>query len=144
MSNVLAANVLSNSHFDYELYLFNLILFDLKKTLMNFRLLVNVHQWDRNADNSLIANELNYDMNLELRLKKDQQTRMNANQLYYFNTIVAIVEQNSQNAHFFVQELANTKKIFLYRMLYHHFRARNEIVICVISSNIAILLILDE
>ncbi len=79
MLNVLAANVLSNSYFDYELYLLNLILFDLKKTLTNFRLLVNVHQWNRNVGNSLIARKLNYDMNLELRLKEDQHTRMNAN-----------------------------------------------------------------
>ncbi len=144
MSNVFVANVLSNSHFDYELYLLNMILSNMKKSLTNYRLFVNVYQWNRNANNSLIANELNYDMNLELRLKEDQQTRMNSNQLHCFNTIVAIVEQNSQNVHFFVQELANINKIFLYRTLCHHFRARNEIVICVISSSIATLLLFDD
>ncbi len=69
---------------------------------------------------------------------------MNSNQLHCFNTIVAIIEQNSQNAHFFVQEFANTDKIFLYRTLCHHFRARDEIVICVTSSSIATLLLFDD
>jgi hypothetical protein len=69
---------------------------------------------------------------------------MNANQLYCFNTIVAIVEQDSHNAHFFGQELANTNKIFLYRTLCYYFRARNEIIICVASSSIAILLLFDD
>ncbi len=69
---------------------------------------------------------------------------MNANQLHCFNMIFAIVEQDSHNAHFFVQEFANTNKIFLYRTLYHHFRARNEIIICVVSSSIAILLLFDD
>ncbi len=58
--------------------------------------------------------------------------------------IVAIVKQNSQNVHFFVQKLASTNKIFLYRTLCHHFLDRNEIVICVISSSIAILLLFDD
>ncbi len=71
MSNVFVANVLSNSHFDYELYLLNMILSNMRRSLTNYRLFVNVHQWDRNANNSLIANELNYDMSLELRLKED-------------------------------------------------------------------------
>jgi hypothetical protein len=76
--------------------------------------------------------------------KKNQQTRMNANQLHCFNTIVAIVELNSHNAHFFVQKFANTDKIFLYRTLCYHFRARDEIVICVVSLNIATLLLSDD
>jgi hypothetical protein len=42
----------------------------MKKSLTNYHLFVNVHQKNCNADNSLIANELNYNMNLELRLKK--------------------------------------------------------------------------
>jgi hypothetical protein len=50
-----------------------------EKIINNFRLFVNVHQWYRNADNSLIANKSNYDMSFELRLKENQQTRMNAN-----------------------------------------------------------------
>ncbi len=83
-------------------------------------------------------------MNIELCLKKDQHTRINANQLYYLNTIIAIVEQNSQNAYCFVQEFVSTNKIFLYRTLCYYFRAQNKIVICVTSSSIAILLLFDE
>jgi hypothetical protein len=55
-----------------------------------------------------------------------------------------IIDRDSQIAYFFVQELASTSKIFLYQTLCHHFSARDEIVICVASSSIAILLLLDD
>jgi hypothetical protein len=94
--------------------------------------------------NSLITNELNYDLNAKQRIRDQQYVRLNANQLHYFDMIVTIIDRDSQIAHFFVQELASTSKIFLYQILCYHFRARDEIVICVASSSITTLLLLDD
>jgi hypothetical protein len=68
---------------------------------------------------------------------------MNESQRYYFNTIIAAVRQNLISAHFFLQNYANTGKTFLYKVIYNHFRAKGEIIIYVILSNIAALLLPD-
>jgi hypothetical protein len=47
------------------------------------------------------------------------------------------------SAHFFLQSYANTGKTFLYNVIYNHFRAKKEIIICVTLSGIATLLLPD-
>jgi hypothetical protein len=44
------------------------------------------------------------------------------------------------SAHFFLQGYTGTGKIFLYNAIYNHFRAKNEIIICVALLGIAALL----
>jgi ATP-dependent DNA helicase PIF1 len=64
---------------------------------------------------------------------------MNESQRHCFNIIIAAVEQNLMSAHFFLQGYTNTGKIFFYNVIYNHFRAKKEIIICVASLNIAAL-----
>jgi hypothetical protein len=64
---------------------------------------------------------------------------MNENQRHYFNIIIATVEQNPINAYFFLQDYAGTGKTFLYNIIYNHFRAKKEIIICVALLGIAAL-----
>jgi ATP-dependent DNA helicase PIF1 len=66
---------------------------------------------------------------------------MNESQRYYFNIIIAAVEQNPISAHFFLQSYTNTGKTFLYNAIYNHFRAKEEVIICVALSGIAALLL---
>jgi ATP-dependent DNA helicase PIF1 len=49
------------------------------------------------------------------------------------------VEQNPMSAHFFLQDYAGTGKTFLYNAICNHFRAKEEIIICVALSDIAAL-----
>lgn len=144
MQNVLAENELSNSHLDYDLYLLDRVLSDMEKELTDYQIPVNVYDWGHNVVNSLIANELEYNTEQEQQTRDEQFTRLNVDQLNCFNTIVTMIENDSQNAHFFVQGPAGTGKTFLYQTLCHHFRARGDIVICVASSEIATLLLPDD
>jgi hypothetical protein len=66
---------------------------------------------------------------------------MNEGQRHCFDIIIAAVEQNSISAYFFLQDYANTGKTFLYNVIYNHFRAKEEIIICVTLSGIAALLL---
>jgi hypothetical protein len=66
---------------------------------------------------------------------------MNEGQRHCFNIIIAAVKQNPMSAHFFLQGYINTGKTFLYNAIYNHFRAKEEIIICVASSGIAALLL---
>jgi chromosomal replication initiation ATPase DnaA len=43
------------------------------------------------------------------------------------------------SAYFFLQSYAGTGKTFLYNVIYNHFRAKEEIIICVTLSDIATL-----
>jgi chromosomal replication initiation ATPase DnaA len=43
------------------------------------------------------------------------------------------------SAHFFLQGYASIGKTFLYNVIYNHFRAKEEIIICVTLSDIAVL-----
>jgi Holliday junction resolvasome RuvABC ATP-dependent DNA helicase subunit len=66
---------------------------------------------------------------------------MNEGQRYCFDIIIAAVEQNPINAHFFLQGYAGTGKTFLYNAICNHFRAKEEIIICVALLGIAALLL---
>jgi hypothetical protein len=65
---------------------------------------------------------------------------MNEGQRHYFDIIIAAVEQNPMSAYFFLQSYAGTGKIFLYNAIYNHFRAKEEIIICVALLGITALL----
>jgi PIF1-like helicase len=65
---------------------------------------------------------------------------MNEGQRHCFDIIIATVEQNPMSAHFFLQGYASTSKTFLYNAICNHFRAKEEIIIYVTLSGIAVLL----
>jgi hypothetical protein len=69
---------------------------------------------------------------------------MNEGQQHYFNIIIAAVKQNLMSAYFFLQDYTGISKTFLYNAIYNHFRAKKEIIICVVLSGIAVLLFPGE
>jgi len=80
----------------------------------------------------------------ESRLRDEKVASFNAEQRAAFNNIVAAVKQNDSDAHFFLQNLINTDKTYLYKKLCYYFRAQSRIVLCVIFINVAALLLSDE
>lgn len=65
-------------------------------------------------------------------------------QKHCFNIIVMTVVDDLQHAHFFLQSSADTDKIFLYCTLCNYYWAMSKIIMCVISFNIAALLLLSN
>jgi ATP-dependent DNA helicase PIF1 len=54
------------------------------------------------------------------------------------------VEQNPISAYFFLQDYAGTGKTFFYNAICNHFRAKEEIIICVTLLDIAALFLLGK
>jgi hypothetical protein len=48
------------------------------------------------------------------------------------------------SAYFFLQGYASTGKTFFYNAIYNHFRAKDEIIICVALLGIAVLFLFGE
>ena len=132
---------LENPHFDYGLYLIeqDLILYD--KDLSQFCLPSPVHEWNYAHENTLLATELDYNKDDELRAYNTKYKLLYADQRSALDKIIVALESGSPNVHFFLQGPAGTGKTFLYETLCHYFRARGEVVICVASSGIAALLL---
>ena len=54
-----------------------------------------------------------------------------------------MIETNPKTAHFYLQGPGSTGKIFLYKTLYYRFRDKDKTVLCVTSTSIAVLLLLN-
>ena len=80
----------------------------------------------------------------ENRLRDEKVISFNAKQRAASNNIVVAVKQNDLNAHFFLQNLINTDKTYLYKKLCYYFRAQSRIVLCIIFINVAALLLFNE
>lgn len=63
--------------------------------------------------------------------------QLNVQQRHAYDTIVAAIATDPEHAHFFLQGAGETGKTFLYQALCNHFRAQDQIVLCVASSGIA-------
>jgi hypothetical protein len=83
---------------------------------------------------------LDYDTAIKQYRRDEAYERMNEDQRRCFDIIIAAVEQNLMSAHFFLQGYISIGKTFLYNVIYNHFRAKKEIIICVALLGIAILL----
>ena len=130
-----------NPHFDYGLYLIKVGLDDFHKTPSEIGLQEHHLPWHELEGDSLILSELSYDCNEEQARADANMTRLNIEQRAAFDAITTAVDNDPSKAHFFVQGPAGTGKSFLYSTLCHHYRARNEIVLCVASSGIASLVL---
>jgi hypothetical protein len=126
---------------DYALYLIDQLLIEQRKTLAQYFLPTPIHDWQHDRLNPLIKFELNYDSAIKQHQRDETYEKMNEGQRHCFDIIIAVVKQNPMSAHFFLQGYAGTGKTFLYNAICNHFRAKEEIVICVASSGIAALLL---
>lgn len=84
-----------------------------------------------------MANELNYSLAEQERLRAEWYEQLNTDQKQAFDEIVVAIVRNSWNAQFFLQDAGGTGKAFLYTALCHRFCAQGKIVLCVALSGIA-------
>ena len=119
---------------DYGLYLIAGMLAHLERKLSDFKLPSFKLPWAEKEANPLLAAELRYDPAQELRMRDDMYGKLNNDQLSCLDEIVRAVDEDPQNAHFFLQGPGGTGKTFLYATLCHHYRAQSKVVLCVASS----------
>jgi len=132
---------LQGPHLDYGLFLIQRYLIDSGKTLADFALPAVRHEWDRSHGNTLLAAEVEFDLQEQDSIREETCNSFNAGQRRKFDEIVTAVATDPENAHFFVQGPGGTGKTFLYRGLAAHFRTQGKVVLCVASSGIAALLL---
>jgi hypothetical protein len=77
---------------DYALYLIKQSLIEQRKTLAQYSLPIPIHDWQHDRLNSLIAFELNYDSTIKQHQRDETYEKMNEDQRYYFNIIIAAVK----------------------------------------------------
>ncbi|KIK37585.1 hypothetical protein CY34DRAFT_92477, partial [Suillus luteus UH-Slu-Lm8-n1] len=98
------------------------------------------HDWNSQAENGFIAEQLNYDQNQELQLAVERCSQLNLEQAAAYNCILESVEQNCGKI-FFLNGPGGTGKTFVYNTVCNKIRSMGWIVLCVASSGIAALLL---
>jgi hypothetical protein len=137
---------------DYGLYLIQVELENLNKSLSAFRMPFNKFDWaqridQQHADDAISSNaflrmEQSHDVDAEESLYIERYSSFNDDQKAALDTIVSAVEDGEpQNFCFFLQGPAGTGKTFIYNTLCNYFRSKQMIVACVASSGIASLLL---
>jgi len=126
---------------DYGLYVLNQMLMESGHSLDQWPSMPqSVENWNERTLNPLIAEQLNYDPDLERRHTVDQVAMLNDDQLAAYNTVINSVE-NDHGGIFFLQGAAGTGKTFVYNTLCSRVRSESWVVLCVASSGISALLI---
>ncbi|KAJ7628199.1 PIF1-like helicase-domain-containing protein, partial [Mycena polygramma] len=95
--------------------------------------------WDAEAVNPLIAEQLDYNCDLERQRADERQALLNEEQRQAFDKIVDSVRQRRGNL-YFLNGPGGTGKTFVYNTACHRVRGEGNIVLCVASSGIAALL----
>jgi len=112
--------------------------------LLNFPELpkINYHLLEENQQQTLIADEENYDQE-EIDQTLNNLNSLNSDQKLIFDTVINAINGKINQKLFFVDKPEGTKKTFLYNMILAHVRSSsslNGIAIAVASSGIAALL----
>ena len=144
LQDVFTKKKMSNWLFDYEFYKIDEILSFMNKTLTNYAMSTLVHNWVHSTVNSLIDRELNYNSNMKRKLRNENRAKFNVDQVECFDKIVTIFDNYFEIVHFFLQSSTNIDKIFVYQTFCHHYKAQNDVMLCVTSFEIAVLLLFDD
>lgn len=130
-------------HFDYGLYLIQQMLSEYNKTLEDYALPLPILHWSPgivDGQNSLMAEELAYNVLDEARKHEEMLAMLNPEQLdCYTKVLQAIMHLHfeGQSPSFFLHGPAGTGKTYLYKCLCSYLRANGKVVLCVASSGIA-------
>ena len=89
-------------YLDYGLYLLAGILADHSRSLTDYGLPTYQHAWARAEGNPLLTAELRYEPTEEHRLRDEMYAQLNPDQRSCFDTIVATINTDPRNAHFFI------------------------------------------
>ena len=127
---------ISNAHIEYGLFLISRMLGDLNQTLIQFQMPTAIIHWDQDNNNSLSAEEQNYNTEAQAELYHNLLAQINVQQKFCFDTIVSVLDQ-PHTAQFFLKGPAGTGKTCFYRTLCSYLRQQGKVVLCVTSSDIA-------
>jgi hypothetical protein len=130
----------------HEIYDFGLFLIDQDLRLHGFSLasfpsMPPIHgDWQRRHDNPHIVEQLNYSTDEERRIFDNNVALLNTEQHNAFEKIYHSTSTQDGNC-FFLHGAGGTGKTFVYSTVCHRVRANSWIVLCVVSSGIALLLL---
>jgi hypothetical protein len=130
---------LVNPYYNYGLFLLGLGLTDLQQILTDIALPENTFNW---TVSHRTAN-LQVDCTHETLLATTIQAQLNIDQRSCFQTIMAVVTDDIQTAHFYLQGPGGTGKTFLYKTLCHYYRSQGKVVLYMALTGIAALLLPD-
>ncbi|KAE9387674.1 hypothetical protein BT96DRAFT_777813, partial [Gymnopus androsaceus JB14] len=127
------------------LYLLEVILEESGRNLSSFpNMPCPVRNWAGIGENRFIAEQLNYDRDMERVWAEERVAQMNEEQRTAFDAIMGCVldeNANLNNRVFFLDGPGGTGKTFVYNTLCHAVRGYGWIVICVASTGIAALIL---
>ncbi|KAJ3717809.1 PIF1-like helicase-domain-containing protein, partial [Lentinula raphanica] len=129
--------------YDYGLYLLDQILQQSGHFLEEFAEMPLPQQdWAMRAENTFIAEQLDYDYDLEEECAQHNLQLMDGNpeQKMAFDMIMSSV-RNCDGRVFFLNGPGGTGKTFVYQTICHAVRAKQWIVLCVASTGIAAILL---
>ena len=142
MNNISAD--MKNAHCNFRLHLITQNFVKYEWNLNEFYIFNSVLFWETHAMNSLITAEKNYNQTKQTVKLTEQFFLLNIEQQTVFDMIIQTVNINSKQTHFFVQELIETKKIFLWTALCCHYHAQNKIILCIVLFDIIMLLLSED
>ncbi|THH03718.1 hypothetical protein EW146_g10359 [Bondarzewia mesenterica] len=127
--------------YDFGLFLLAKILDKSGKSLDRFPPMpLHEFDWDVSAENELIAQQLNYNLDAEATSAARRLSQLNTEQRLAYDRIISSV-YNQQGRVFFLNGPAGTGKTFVYHAVCNRIRSEGWIVLCVASSGIAALLL---
>ena len=138
---------------DYGLYLIDIKLNDQGRTLQQFSMPQNEHNWLDALNNAttvtpsfnrLMDEQLSYSINDELIAYQSKYDLFNVDQRVAFDRIIQRIGDPTlvgASTCFFLHGPAGTGKTFVYNTIANYFRSQSQIVLCVASSGIAALLL---
>ena len=138
-------------HHDYGLWLINQLLHSTHNTALDRfpGMPLPYHSWGNQQSDRLIAEQLDYDPDLQFEEFSRLYPGLNNGQKEAFDTIMASLGVTSDGSpdmpppppRFFLQGSGGTGKTHLYRIICNKLRSLGKIVLCVASSGIAALLL---
>lgn len=127
--------------YDYGLYLLQEVLRNEGRSLADWPSMPRPRcDWANQRENTLITEQLNFDVNEQRRLWEERLPQLNTGQRLAYDDIIASVDGQAGSL-FFISGPGGTGKTFLYTVICNKLRSEGLIVLCVASSGIAALLL---
>lgn len=126
--------------YDFGLFLLNKLLQDSGRSLAEWHSMPQPQQdWDAQAENPLIAEQLNYNRAVELQRAEENLAGLNAEQRQAYDRVIHSVT-NDRGELFFLTGAGGTGKTHVYGTICHKVRGEAWVVLCVSSTGISALL----
>lgn len=134
-------NACAEDIYDYGLYMIDHILHESGHSLCDWPSMPTLRQhWEQLTVNEMIAEQLNYDRNVQHAFWESHHQLLNDEQRYAHERILHSVE-NGDGKMFMIHGHGGTGKTFLYKVICSKLRSEGTVVLCTASSGIAALLL---